>query len=83
MRHSLQILNCMERVATTTDIGLRADDAEGPVRDAKVALLESIWNAQEWGDVEAFRNWAVGARVSVSSDLQQLFHEIAPSCPAR
>lgn len=80
-RRSLQTLNCAERVLALRNLGLLAEDLEEPFRDAKIALLASIWDDQNWGDLNAFRHWAQTFEGSVPESLSQLYLEILPGCP--
>lgn len=78
---SLQMLNCMGRVVTAAGRGIEPDDVEEPVRNAKVALLESVWDREKWGDVEDFRQWAAGLPRSTPREVRQLYEAIHPTCP--
>ena len=81
VRQSLQTLNCMELIVTAPRTGIRPDDVEGPVRDAKVALLESIWNQAGWGDSKVFRRWAVSREGDIPDQLRKLYFSVLPGCP--
>lgn len=78
---SLQMLNCMGRVVTAAGRGIEADDVDEPVRNAKVALLESVWDREKWGDVEDFRQWAAGLPRTAPREVRQLYVAVHPTCP--
>lgn len=82
VRQSLQVLNCMERVVTMPRNGMRSDDVEGPVRDAKIALLGSIWSEENWGSPEALQRWAAIKQGKISDELKGLYLSELPGCPA-
>ncbi|MFX0199004.1 MAG: hypothetical protein ACFFCW_23015 [Candidatus Hodarchaeota archaeon] len=81
VRLSLQILNCMERVVTSTRGEMKAEDVELAVRDAKLALLESVWNQGSWGDKNAFRRWAAMRKGAVPQQVRDLYLSELPGCP--
>ena len=77
----LQMLNCMGSVATAAGTGIQPDDVEEPVRNAKIALLERVWDQEQWGDVEDFRQWAAGLPQSAPREVRQLYEATHPTCP--
>lgn len=80
VRQSIQMLNCIERIVNSSG-DIRSDDVEGPVRDAKVALLESIWNLESWGSPEAFHRWSASKEGQVPNELSDMFLGEFPGCP--
>ncbi len=81
VKRSLQMLTCMERVVVTSRVGIHGDEVEEAVRDAKIALLESVWNTESWGDLEAFRHWAATREGVVPTPLQEFYLSELPGCP--
>lgn len=80
VRQSIQMLNCLERIVNSSG-DIRSDDVEGPVRDARVALLESIWNRESWGSPEAFYRWAASKEGQVPNELSDMYLGELPGCP--
>ncbi len=80
VRLTLQTLNCMQRLSMAGPKALPAD-AEVAVRDAKLALLESVWMTGDWGDFESFKRWASGGAAGTSSPAKALFEAERADCP--
>ncbi len=80
VRSSLQILNCIERVVPTSEKHMPADDVELAVRQAKIALIESVWKT-EWGKSERFRQWAESSQGDLPISLRALYDSAMPNCP--
>jgi hypothetical protein len=80
-RQSIQMLNCMKYLVIEPRIGLRQDDVVGPVIAAKVALLDSIWNQEDWGNKREFLRWAQTTQGTIPESLRTLFNNELPGCP--
>ncbi len=81
VRQAVQMLNCMALVATQGEKTILPEDVEEPVRDAKVALIETIWDKAAWGDKKTFREWSTIEEGKLPSDLRKLYFEELPGCP--
>lgn len=81
VRLSLQVLNCMERVVTSSRGEMKAEDVELAVRDAKLTLLESVWDQGSWGDKNAFRRWAAMRKGVAPQQVRDLYLSQLPGCP--
>jgi hypothetical protein len=80
-RHTLQTLNCVERTVIASKAGLREDELEESMRDAKIALIESVWNETLWGDRTAFRKWAQTKTRPIPTQLRELYESKMTDCP--
>lgn len=81
VKRSLQMLTCMEQVVVTSRVRIHGDEVEEAVRDAKIALLATVWNTESWGDQEAFRHWVATREGVVPTPLQELYLSELPGCP--
>ena len=77
---SIQILNCMQRLSTTGSSALPASETDPAIRDAKLALLDSVWNVSEWGKFDSFKQWAVGSAATTTSPAKAIFNASRPGC---
>lgn len=81
VRLAVQTLNCMQRVSRAAPKPLSALDSELAVRDAKLALLESVWNVSAWGEFESFKQWAMGRTATTTSSAKEVFEASRADCP--
>ena len=75
------MLNCIETIAVESDPGIRKEDIEEPMRLAKVALLETIWNEENWGKKEDFEKRITMGIGKISDDLKEIYSAKLPGCP--
>lgn len=78
---AISVINCMNHLATTGGRRLPVQDVEIASRNAKLALLATVWSTEEWGEYEAFQNWATRQTQSSSSPVQAIFGSVSPDCP--
>lgn len=78
-RDDVAMLSCIERAASTLD-GIAASDVERAVRNAKVALLGSVWD-DAWGSRDAFRRWSELGEGEPSPSVMRAYFAIAADCP--
>jgi len=81
IRETIQMLNCLETIAVKKTGLLRSDDVEEPIREAKIALLEKIWNPTKWGNKEDFKSWTILGIGKVPDELRRLYEAELPGCP--
>jgi predicted aminopeptidase len=79
---ALQTLNRLQRLAAAAPASLPADESEVAIRDAKLAMLERIWDADAWGDFETFKQWATGGIADTASPAKAIFEAQSPAFPA-
>ena len=76
---SIEMLNCADRLLRKGSSGDLADKFSLALRDAKRALLLSVWNSDDWGAVE---HMAVSGPTSAAPlQLRIRFDEIYKDCP--
>jgi len=80
VRHTLQMLNCVERTVTASKAGLREDEVEEAMRDAKISLIESVWN-EKWGERASFHRWSQTQTGKIPSELSKLYESTLTDCP--
>ena len=76
---SIEMLNCAERLLlkeSNDELGIKFSLA---IRDAKRALLLSVWNSDEWGAVEHLA--VSGPTGAAPFELRLRFDEIYKDCP--
>lgn len=78
---AIQVLNCLEVIAIKKTGALRADDVEEPIREAKIALIEKIWDPVKWGDIRDFERWTVLRIGKVSDGARKLYENQLSACP--
>jgi len=81
VRLAIQTLNCMYRVSSAAPKPLSAFDCEVAVRDAKLALLATVWDAGTWGEFDDFRGWATGSTSATTSPAKEIFEASRADCP--
>jgi hypothetical protein len=81
VRLAVQTINCMKRLATSGARSLPIEDVELAAREAKLALLKTVWDVGSWGDFEAFKRWAMGQSADTSSPARLLFEDEGSNCP--
>jgi hypothetical protein len=81
VRQAIQMLNCMQAVAVGSDPGVRGEDTEEPVRLAKMALLEKIWDAEKWGKPEVFSSNITMGIGNIHEELKEIYTGKLPGCP--
>jgi len=81
VRLAVQTLNCLQRVSRASPKTLSALDSEVAVRDAKLALLHSVWDAGTWGEFDAFKQWAMGRTAATTSSAKEIFEASRADCP--
>lgn len=77
---AIAAINCSTRLATNGNPRMPAADAENASRDAKLALMATVWSAQEWGSFEAFTK-EIAAQPQASGPPHSMFHQVTPDCP--
>lgn len=80
-RTSIQSIDCMMALAKAAG-RYPPTDFEIAARDAKLALLERVWDPGAWGDFEAFRQWASGVSLETASPARAIFESRRAGCPA-
>jgi hypothetical protein len=83
VRLAIQTLNCMQRSSAVGSKTLPAQDGDHAVRDAKLALMQTVWSSSTFGDFETFKLWAVGRRPSTSSPAKAIFEAERSDCPLK
>lgn len=83
VRLATQTLNCMQRLSAMGSKTLPPHDSELAVRDAKLALIHSIWVTSTFGDFETFKQWAVGRRADTTSPAKAIFEAERSDCPPK
>jgi hypothetical protein len=81
VRLAIQTLNCLQRVSRASPKSLSPLDSEVAVRDAKLALLHSVWDASAWGEFDAFKQWAMGRSSTTTSSAKEIFETSRADCP--
>ena len=56
-------------------------NVELAIRDAKVVVIESVWDEAAWGNVAQFRRWATTGMPKVPGSLRRAYEEVLPGCP--
>jgi hypothetical protein len=82
VRLALQTLNGLQRLAAAAPASLPADESEVAIREAKLAMLERVWDANARGDFETFKRWATGSIADTSSPARAIFEAQSPAFPA-
>jgi len=70
---ALQTLNCLPAYAQAAQGRLLAGDIEPALRDAKLALLQPVWDQMQWGDYARFKAWAHSGAGQVPDKIQILY----------
>lgn len=78
---SLQMLNCLSSLVPSIEgLGAMSDQAELAIRDAKIALIHSVWDQEQWGDERQLTS--TGIQPDASPELQDLFEAVHGGCPS-
>jgi len=77
---ALQTVNCMQRLANAQAKAL-GTDFDQAAREAKLALLARVWDANAWGDLGAFERWSTGRTATTASAAKSIFEAERSDCP--
>jgi hypothetical protein len=78
---SLQMLNCLSQLVPSIDgLGRMSDQAELAIRDAKVALISTVWDEEHWGDTAQLT--PTGLSPDAAPELQEVFNAVHGGCPS-
>jgi hypothetical protein len=78
---AVQSVNCMARLAGARAKGLGAE-IDQSARESKLALLATVWQADQWGGFDEFERWAIRGGKTTSSAAKALFEAQRVDCPA-
>lgn len=70
---ALQTLNCLPVYAKTAQGQLLPSDIEPTLRDAKLALLSTVWDEIQWGNYSEFVDWSRTGLSRVPEKIQRLY----------
>ena len=70
----------MRRLANAQVKALGAD-FDLAAREAKLALLARVWDANAWGDFGAFERWIAGRTATTASAAKSIFEAERSDCP--
>ncbi|MCF6255974.1 MAG: hypothetical protein L3J98_06840 [Gammaproteobacteria bacterium] len=70
---ALQTLNCLPAYAKAAQGQLLPSDIELTVRDAKLALLRTVWDDVQWGDYSEFVAWSRTGLSQTPKKIQALY----------
>jgi len=81
VRQAAQMLNCIQAIAIEAEPGVRGEDTEEPMRLAKMALLETVWQEEKWGKQTDFVNNIIMGIGNIPDDLKEIYTTKLPGCP--
>lgn len=78
---SLQMLNCLSQMVPNIEVlGGMSDQAELALRDAKIALMYTVWDEKQWGDQSQLT--PTGLKTGAVPELHQAFEAVHGGCPS-
>jgi len=70
---AVQSINCLPKYAQHAKSNISLDDIELAIRDAKLALLRTVWSEEDWGSFKDFNIWTRSGKGSPNNKILKIY----------